>query len=340
MRTFAAFVLLALGVSCAHAQSIADIAAYSGADRSQRLIDGAKKEGTVTLYSSAVVADTDAIIDAFSKKYGVKVQLWRGSSEDVLRRAVTEARGGRYDVDVAETAGTEMEGIEREQLLAQVSSPAFAQLMPGAVVPGRGWITDRLSVFTAAYNTTLIRAADLPNSYADLTDPKWKGKLGVEADDGNWLMSVAGAMGEDKALSLFRNIVAVNGMSVRKGHTLLSNLVVAGEVPMALTVYGYRIPELKKTGAPIDGVLIPPVFALPTGVAAFRKAPHPYAALLLTEFYLTDGQRILKARGNVPTNRTVAEPPSGLQLVDVGKFLNQEAKWTTLFKQVFAGGGR
>src|SRR5579862_4109078 len=250
----------------ARAETIADIASLSGPDRTQRLIDGAKKEGVVSLYSSAVTDDSNAIAIAFEKKYGVKVQLWRGSSEDILRRAVTEARGGRYDVDVAETAGTEMEGLEREKLLAEISSPVFAQLVPQAVVPHRGWVTDRLSIFTAAYNTSLIHPADVPKSYEDLLDPKWKGKLGIEADDANWFMAVADLMGEAKALALFRKIAATNGMSLRKGHTLLANLVVAGEVPLGLTVYGYRVTELKRRAAPIDGVVLPPGLALPTGI--------------------------------------------------------------------------
>jgi iron(III) transport system substrate-binding protein len=324
-----------------HAQTTADLAHYSGPDRTQRLIEGAKKEGVVALYSSAVIADTDAIIDAFQKKYGVQVRLWRGSSDDILRRAVTEARGGRYDADLAETAGNAMEGLERERLLAEVASPVFAQLMPGAAPPHRGWIADRLSVFTAAYNTTLIKPADVPKSYQDLADPKWKGKLGVsnEADDANWFMAVADAMGQDKALALLRNIAATNGISVRRGHTLLSNLVVAGEVPLALNLYGYRVAELKKHDAPIDGFVLPPAFALPTGIGALAKAPHPHAALLLLDFYLTDGQRILAERGNVPTNRTVAEPPPGVGLLDVAKFLDQQDNWTRLFKATFAGAG-
>jgi len=323
----------------ANAQSMADIAHYSGPDRTQRLIDGAKKEGAVTLYSSAPVADTNAITEAFTKKYGVPVRLWRGSSEDILRRAVTEARGGRYDVDVAETAGTEMEGLEREKLLAEISSPIFAQLVPQAVVPHRGWVTDRLSIFTAAYNTSLIHPADVPKSYEDLLDPKWKGKLGIEADDANWFMAVADLMGEAKALALFRKIAATNGMSLRKGHTLLANLVVAGEVPLGLTVYGYRVTELKRRNAPIDGVVLPPGLALPTGIAAFNKASHPSAALLFMDFYLTEGERILAQRGNVPTNRTVQELPPGLTFVNVAQFLDREDKWTKLFKQTFAGGG-
>lgn len=323
----------------AHAQSAADIARYSGPDRTQRLVAGAKKEGFVTIYSSAVIADTNAIIQAFEKKYGVRVRLWRGSSDDILRRAVTEARGERYEADLAETAGDSMEGLQRERLLAEVSSPVFAQLMPGAVMPHRDWIADRLSVFTVAYNTSLIKSADVPKSYADLADPKWKGKLGVddEADDSSWFMSIAEAMGRDKALTLFRRIVATNGMSVRRGHTLLANLVVAGEVPLALNVYGYRVTALKKSGAPIDGVVLPPAFALPTGIGLLAKAPHPNAALLLLDFYLTDGQRILAARGNVPTNRTIAEPPAGVSLIDNGKFLDNEDEWTRLFRNTFTG---
>src|SRR5580700_8632589 len=190
LRSFA--IIVCLGVAnAASAETIADIANYTGPDRTQHLIDGAKKDGVIVLYSSAVTDDSNAIAIAFEKKYGVKVQLWRGSSEDILRRAVTEHRGGRDDVDVAETAGPDMEGLRREQLLQDITSPVFADLIPQAVVPHRAWVTSRLSIFTAAFNTTLIKPADAPKSYDDLTDLKWKGKLGVEADDGNWFMSIA-----------------------------------------------------------------------------------------------------------------------------------------------------
>ncbi len=334
-------VCLIAVVPAARAQTLPDIATYSGPDRTQKLIDGARKEGEVLLYSSAVVEDSDALAAAFQKKYGVTVKLWRASSEDILRRAVTEHRGGRDDVDVAETAGTEMEGLQREQLLQPLASPVFADLIPQAVAQNRAWVMSRLSIFTAAYNTNVVRPADVPKSYDELTNPKWRDKLGVEADDGNWLMAIAAVMGEDKALPLFRTIVATNGMSVRKGHTLLANLVVASEVPLALTAYNYRVEELKGKGAPIDGVVLPPAIALPTGIAVFGHAPHPNAAALFMDFFLgDDGQRILLARGNVPTNRTVKEPPPGLNFVDVAKYLDEGDKWTKLFKQTFAGGAR
>src|SRR5690242_9521283 len=167
----AALVAALLGAGAARAQTLAELAAYAGPDRTARLVGGAKKEGTVTLYSSATLADQSAIVGAFQAKYGIKVQQWRGSSEDIRTRALTEYRGGRYDADVAETAGPDMEAMQREQVLQPVSTPAAAQLLPQARMPHGGWIATRLSVFVGAYNTNLIKRADAPKSYEDLRDP-------------------------------------------------------------------------------------------------------------------------------------------------------------------------
>jgi len=105
------------------------------------------------------------------------------------------------------------------------------------------------------------QARDAPTTYEDLLNPRFKGKLAVEAEDANWFMSVVLSMGEEKGLKLFRDIVASNGMSVRKGHTLLANLVPTGEVPLALTAYSYRVEQLKNEGAPIEIVYLPPPVA-------------------------------------------------------------------------------
>jgi ABC-type Fe3+ transport system substrate-binding protein len=320
----------------AGAQSLAELANYSGPDRTQRLVAGAKKEGSVTLYSSATVADQSAIIAAFQAKYGVKVQQWRGSSEDIRNRAMTEYGAGRYDVDVAETAGPDMEAMVREQLLQPVTTPVSAELIPQATMPHHGWTATRLSVFVGAYNTNVIKTADAPKRYEDLLDPKWKGKLGIESDDANWFLSVVGYMGEQKGLKLFHDIVVTNGMSIRKGHTLLANLVGSGEVPLALTAYSYRVEQMKNVeGAPVEILYLPPVVALPTGAGVFRKAPHPNAALLLLDFYLTDAQKILADREAVPTNPKVKPPPKDLIFVDLPKFLDEGEKWTKLFQDTF-----
>jgi iron(III) transport system substrate-binding protein len=332
-------LLVAMPFGHAHAQTspLATIANYSGADRAQRVVDGAKKEGALTLYSSGTHEDIGAVIYAFEKKYGLPVRFWRGSSEDILRRTMTEARASRFDVDVADTAGPEMEAMQREKLLHEITSPVFAELMAQAVAPRRAWVMSRLNVFTAAANTNMVSAADAPRSYHDLTDRGWKGRLGIEADDVGWFLTVLGIIGEENGLELFRGIVAKNGMSVRKGHTLLANLVAAGEVPLALTLYGYRVEAMKKAGAPIAPITLAPVVALPNATAVFRRAPHPHAAVLFVDFFLSEGQRILAARGNVPTNKSVKPPPE-VTLVDSAKVLDEGEKWTKLFNETFAPG--
>src|SRR6185312_15643590 len=200
--TAAFAVLLGLG---ARAQPVttAITGHIAGPDRTQRLIEGARKEGVVTVYSSITLETMTLLTAAFEKKYAIKVELWRGGAGDILQRLTTESRGGRNAADVVEGAGPDIAPLARENLLQEVASPVFAELMPGAVVPGRPWVGSRLSIFVAAYNTNAFKPSDLPKSYDDLLNPHWKGRIGIEANDSDWLMAMADAMGEARATKLF-----------------------------------------------------------------------------------------------------------------------------------------
>lgn len=339
LATLPALAGIAFSMAPVHAQAPADsskIALLQGADRQQRLTEGAKKEGELTFYTSAPVDDMAVLTEAFEKKYGVKVKLWRAGSEKVLQRAVTEARAGRFDVDIIDTNGPEMEGLHREKLLQEVKSPYLADLIPQAILPHREWVGTRLNIFTAAYNTKLVKKEDLPRSYQELLNPKWKGKLGIEAEDFDWFSGVIGELGEAKGLKLFRDIVATNGISVRKGHTLLTNLVVSGEVPLALTVYNYKAEQLKNNGAPIDWFVIPPAFARPQSVGLARRAPHPHAAVLFFDFMLTDAQELLAKRDFIPTSKKVSTPLGRVpfKFIDPKVVLDEKEKWTSLYKEI------
>ena len=330
--------ILLLGAPTAVAQNkgSAEAASYTGSDRQQRLVEGAKKEGELMIYTSAPVDDMAVLTAAFEKKYGIKVKLWRAGSEKVLQRTVTEARANRFDADIIETNGPELEALHREKLLQEVKSPYLADLIPQAILPHREWIGTRLNIFAMAYNTKLVKKEDLPKTYRDLLDPKWKGKLGIEAEDSDWFAGVIGQLGEEKGLKLFRDIVATNGLSVRKGHTLLTNLVASGEVPLSLTVYNYKAEQLKNKGAPLDWFVIPPAIARPNGVAVTRRAPHPNAAVLFFDFMLNDAQPILLARDFVPTSKKVNTPLNKVQLqfVDPKVILDENEKWTKLYEEI------
>jgi iron(III) transport system substrate-binding protein len=345
-RSLAAALLLA--ALPAHAQvkpnaTAADVALYAGPDRLQKLVEGAKKEGELNLYTSAQADDIGAVAAAYEKKYGVRVSMWRSSSEKVLQRALAEARANRNAMDVAETNGPEMESMHREKILQLVKSPHLAELIAPALLPHGEWVATRLNVFVQAYNTKAVRKQDLPKSWEDLADPKWKGRLGIEQEDADWLAGMMGELGEARGTKLFREIVAKNGMSMRKGHTLLAQLVVSGEVPLALTVYNYKAEQLKRKGAPIDWFAIGTAIARPNGVGVARAAPHPHAAVLFYDFEISEeGQRILAQRDFVPTNRNVDTPLNKLPLkiVDTSVTLDQYDKWVNLYQDIFAAGSR
>jgi iron(III) transport system substrate-binding protein len=312
------------------------LSALRGAEREHALLSGAKAEGFLMLYSSMQTPSIVNLQKAFEAKYNVAVKFWRGGSEDILRRSVVEAKAGREDVDVFESDGPVLETMHREELLAKVDSPYTDDLITAALRPHREWVATRVNVFAAVFNTKLISKADAPASYEALRDPKWKGKLGIEVDDFDWFGSLAHVVGEEKVIALFRDIKAANGFSLRKGHTLLTNLVAAGEVPLGLTVYLQNIDVAKKAGAPVEPLLLDPVIARPNGVALARKPPHPHAALLFYDFVISpDGQEALRQREFIPTSRKVDSALTGLRVhfEDPAVQLDEGDKWQRLFRE-------
>jgi iron(III) transport system substrate-binding protein len=308
---------------------------YEGADRVEKMTAAAKKEGTLTLYTTIAEKDLPAIVKPFEQKYGVKVSVWRAGTDKVLQRAVTEYQAKKYDVDVVHFGAPEMEALTREKVLAPVNSPVHKDLMAGSVPAHRAWAATILSVWVQAYNTNVVKKSDLPKTYADLLDPKWKGKLGIESKNDDWFATVVHQLGgEEKGLAYFRELVAKNGISPRHGHTLLNNMVVSGEVPLALTVYNYMPEQAKKKGAPIDWFAIEPAIARANAVGVTRNAPHPNAAMLFYEYLLgPDGQKAMVSIDYVPTNTKVESPLQGVKIVttDPVRSLDEQGKWAKLY---------
>jgi iron(III) transport system substrate-binding protein len=222
-----------------------------------------------------------------------------------------------------------------------VRSPHHADLIEPAIRPHGEWVGTRLNVFVQAYNTKLVKREELPTRWEDLLDPRWKGRLGIEQEDSDWLAGVLGDIGAEHGTKIFGEIVATNRMSVRRGHTLLTQLVASGEVPLALTVYNYKAEQLRAEGAPIDWFTIGNAIARPNGVAVARNAPHPHAALLYYDFELSEeGQRIIADREFVPTSTKVDTPLNKVPMtfVDARVTLDEYDKWKNLYTELFGAG--
>ncbi len=310
---------------------------YKGADREAWLLERARKEGTVTLYTSMAPTESTPLMKEFEKKYGIKVEIWRGLSEGIVQRVVSEGRARRHVVDVIETNGPEVEILSRERMLSEFYSPHIADL-PSAMVPKhRQWMPSRVNFFVVAYNTQKIKPEELPKHYEGFTDPKWKGRIGIEATDAEWMGGLVNALGESRGMEFFRKLAELKP-DVRKGHILLAQMVAAGEVQVGLTIYNSNAQSLKQRGAPIDWLPMEPTLARPQGVAVARNAAHPHAAALLADYFISpEAQQFLNSVGRPPANKKVKTELNNFPyvLTDSGLVVDEAEKWNQHWNRLF-----
>ena len=336
-------VLCAAMIACttnARAQTAADNSSlylYEGADRLERLTAKARQEGTLTLYTSMATTESGPLATAFQRKYGIKVQLWRALSEEVLQRAVAEARGRSHTMDVVETNAPEVEALAREQVVGQFYSPYLADLPPWAVPPHRRWLSDRANVWVVGYNTAKVKREELPGTLEAFAEAKWKGRLALEATDADWMYGVVNFMGEERGLDFFRRLAGLRP-EMRKGHILVAQLLAAGELPVCLTVYSGNADSIKAKGGPIDWRAVEPVIGRPQAIAVAKSAPHPAAALLFADFILSpDGMKLLNEMGRVPSSRTQKTLLDQYRhaMIDPIQWIDAAPKWEKLWTDLF-----
>lgn len=306
------------------------------AQREARLLAAAKGEGELLVYSTAPPEDNKALTDAFEARYGIPVKLWRGSSEDILQRALAEAAAGRRLVDALINTGVGLETMHRESLLQRFDSPLKADLIPEAVLAHGEWTGFYLAPVVQFANLNAIRKADLPKSFDDLANPRWKDKLAVEAADSDWFQAVVENIGRDRGLALFHDIASRNRVSVRRGHSLIANLVTAGEVPLALTVYQFTAQQMKARGAPVEWFTLGPSMAAQVGVGIVRDALHPAAAALFHDFLIGHAQDLLSQRDFVASRKDIfAKASFPMKVQDAAATIDGAGEWEALFKKTF-----
>jgi len=317
-----------------------ELYSLEGADRASRLLAGATQEGVVSIYTSLNTQDSGPLTAAFEKRYGIRTELWRSSSERVIQRAVSEARARRFAADVFETNGPEMEALYREGLLQEFRSPHFADLPEAAFPRHRHYVADRFNFFTIGYNTDLVPPEEVPGSYDDLLHPRFVGRIGLEASDWGWFGAMVRHMGEAQGLAYFRRLAAARPQ-VRSGHTLLGQLLASGELPLVANLYNHNVERVVVQGAPVRWKALAPTFAQPNAIGLAGRAPHPHAAVLFADFVLSrEGQEILKQRNRVPASRAVDSHLNDFpfEIIDPTIVLDEDEKWSKLWSDLFLRG--
>ncbi len=272
---------------------------FSPAQAAGASVEDAKKEGSVVFYGTMNAEHMVRLIQAFNEKYPfIKVESFRGNSERVLNRVLTESRAGSNFVDVINLDG--ISGwVLKEKGFLQAHKSSETEAFPEQFRDPDGLLPCCIYVITnlMGYNTELVAKKDAPKSYDDLLNPKWAGKLGMDSDESEWFTGLIGIWGKEKAVNYFKALVKQK-LSLRRGHTLLAQLTAAGEFPVAVNLFGYRVLELKGQGAPIEPVLADPVLSRPWHMMLAKRAPHPNAGRLFIDFSLShEGQQLVAGLG-------------------------------------------
>ena len=310
-------LLLALIVSAGATVALAQDASpsdnpatYRGTDREQRLVDGARKEGQVTVYSSMIVDQAlRPLIDAFQTKYPfIKAQYVRDDPPQQLQKIMAELRAGRMVADVLESTGLEVP-IRAADIDQPFWSPQIEGYDPGLLDPDNYWAPTRTSYLGACYNTNLVKPGEAPKSFADYLDPKWKGKIA-------WSSTVAGAMlfitgvrnfmGEDKAFAYLQKLAQQAIVSIPSANRVVVDRVMAGEYSLCLDAFLHHPIISARKGAPVAPLPLDPVLTVVSSVMLPKAPPHPYAAMLFIDFVLSrEGQQTLQRADYFPAQLDV-----------------------------------
>lgn len=308
------FIVLQTGV--ASSLTPEEVLGYTGPDRTQMLVDGARREGEVVLYSALIVNQAlRPLTDAFAQKYPfIKLSYWRADTGETFAKVSAEARAGNVVSDVVEGTGIG-EAVIDAGLAEPFSTPVIAEYPAQYRDTRHLWAATRLSYYSLAYNTRLVPAGTQPKSYADLLDPQWRGKMawriGPAGGTDIFISSLRAARGEAEAMDYLQKLRTQDVVNFGSGSArALVDRVIAGEYPVALDIFAHHPLISKAKGAPVDSQLLDPV-PVTAGIAVVPKGlRHPYAAMLLIDFLLSnEGQEILAKAEYFPANPSIAPLP-------------------------------
>jgi iron(III) transport system substrate-binding protein len=267
----------------------------STAQRRSTLEEGARKEGEIIWYTSMGFTDFPKIVGAFEKTFPyVKIRTNRLSQSSLMPKIDTEARAGRFAVDVVGSAPVEMWELKQSGYSAAYLSPELKAFPSGSYDPQGFWSSTEVTPLVLAFNTTLLPVGEAPRNYQDLLVPKWKGKMNFGSDEYSWYSVMLDGMGKAKGLDFMRAL-ARQQLHIPGGSSIMRlQLMLAGESTIAIAARGRRATEYKEKGAPLDYRLLDPYPAEPNGLALMRHAAHPHAAILFIDWMLSDvGQAVL-----------------------------------------------
>lgn len=281
-------------------------------------IDKAKSEGELSFYTSMNIGESRPLLDAFEKKYPfIKAQLTRVGGTAIATRMITEAQAGQHLWDVSAPTMLYAREVMKRGLVAPYASSERKFYRKEYKDDKNLWTAIVLNTSVMVFNTQALKPNEYPKTYEDLLRPRFKdGKISMDTELYLWYAGQLRVRGKEKGLEFMRKLKAQNPV-FRRGRTAQAQAVIAGEMVVAVEVYGHRAQAFKAAGAPLDWVAIEPVLVLPLALMVNKNAPHPNAARLFTDFALSkEGQELLRDHGRIPARSKIKLDPPELMKED------------------------
>jgi len=275
-----------------------------------KVIEAAKKEGTLSYWTTMSLPQSKQVVDAFHKKYPfIKTELYRTGGDAMLNKILTENRAGRHAWDVTVASGDKFSLFMKNKLVGLYRSTEAKNITTDLVDKKGYWTGYYVNPYALGYNTQMVKKEDVPKTYEELLDPKWKGgKISIDNTAYTFLFGLIMAWGEEKAVSYFKKLAAQEPVPMR-GNTNRVQLVMAGEYPLIIA-YAPTIQRSTSKGAPIDWVPLEPVPVQVNAVLFSAHAPHPNAGKLFIDFMLSEqGQKQLVGFQRIPTRKGIDPNP-------------------------------
>jgi iron(III) transport system substrate-binding protein len=321
------------------------LAAYQGSDRQALLEAGARKEGSLTWYTTLAGNGIDALVSGFKEKYPfLQVDVFRADEQQIATRATQEAQANKQTFDVVEVAPVTTAILKEAGITTPFFSPQLAKLPDEFKAGSANGLVDaaavRIAYASFGYNTKLVPDSAVPKTQADLLNPGLTGKLALTGSTtgSNWVGNVLHTMGDEAGRKFLAQLAAQQKPAVHQvsGQALL-DLIAKGEVAASPTIFLAHVQGAAAQGAPVKWVPLDSTSVANVGQDSFAaKAPHPNAGLLYMDYLLNEGQDVLRKASYFPAVDKVQFTP---WVPDAGKAPSQAEKdlnsWTELFKTTF-----
>lgn len=278
-----------------------------------KVIEGARREGELVLYTAMQPEDSNKLLGLYRNRYSfIESTYFRAGSAPLLNRILTETQAGKHLFDIVSGKVSDLMLLKKKGTLEKLRSDELRFYDAKFKDREAYWVDIYSNYYTIAYNKTLIKPDEIPRTWEDLLETKWaSGRISLDPRSYDWYFGMLTVLGAENGKAFMRRL-SNNKPTFRDGNVLITNLLAAGEFPIAIT-YAHLVERLRSKGAPVEWVPVSPMIAIPISIALAQRSPHPNAAQLFIDLVLSkEGADLLKGMGRVPTRGDVA--PSAKRL--------------------------